>query len=71
MPSTYTTSQGETWDSIAKRVLGSEVRLHLLLDANPEHRGVLIFSAGTVLRIPDVPSMAIRTVTPAWKQYEV
>lgn len=71
MPNTYTTSQGETWDSIARATLGSERRLHLLLDANQAHRDTLIFSAGTVLRIPDVSSADVETVTPPWRKNEV
>ncbi len=71
MPSTYKTSQGDAWDSIARTVLGSEHLLHLLLDANPAHRSTLIFSAGVVLQIPDVSAVNVETVTPPWRRDEI
>lgn len=54
MASTYTTVQGDTWDLIAYKTLGSEYLLPLLLEANQKYRKVVIFSGGIVLNIPEV-----------------
>ena len=51
---TYTTVQGDMWDSIAFQQMGSEKHISALLEANPEHIDTFIFPAGTVLQIPDV-----------------
>ncbi len=67
MASAYTTSQGETWDAIAKALWGDEKLLHLLVAANPEHRATLLFSAGTVLTVPDVDTETVTTVTRPWE----
>lgn len=65
---TYTTTQGETWDYIALKELGSEMYMHLLLKANPNHAKIGIFSAGIVLNIPDIPeSEIIAESLPPWK----
>lgn len=59
MPDTYTTVQGDTWDIIAMRKLGSEKLMHMLIEMNQQHRETVFFSAGTVLQLPVV------TVSPA------
>ena len=52
--STYKTILGDTWDSIALKVYGAEKLFPLLMDANPNEVGTLVFSADTVLNIPPV-----------------
>nr|DAO30279.1 MAG TPA: baseplate wedge protein [Caudoviricetes sp.] len=52
--STYKTILGDTWDSIALKVYGAEKLFPLLMDANPNEIGTLVFSADTVLNIPPV-----------------
>jgi phage tail protein X len=66
MSDTYTTAQGETWDTIAVAVWGSEHLCTTLLQANPEYRNVLYFSAGTVLEIPDVDTSTVSDTAPPW-----
>ena len=65
---TYTTSQGETWDIIARVLWGSEKLCHKLIEANPAHRGTVFFSAGTVLAVPEVETSKTVTSLPPWKQ---
>lgn len=65
MNKTYVTIQGDTWDKIAYDTLGSEYLLPLLLESNPKHRNVVIFSGGINLIIPDI-DMAEFTERPAW-----
>lgn len=52
--STYKTILGDTWDSIALKVYGAEKLFPLLMEANPNEVGTLVFSADTVLNIPPV-----------------
>lgn len=54
MANTYTTTQGDTWDIIAKKVYGNELLLDVLIKANFKQRKTVIFSAGTVLNIPEI-----------------
>lgn len=52
---------------IALRALGSELRMDLMLDANPEHNYVARFDAGVVLNVPEVPAASLSTSLPPWK----
>lgn len=52
--STYKTILGDTWDSIALKVYGAEKLFPLLMEANPNEIGTLVFSADTVLNIPPI-----------------
>lgn len=65
MASTYTTIQGDTWDLIAYKTLGSEYLLPLLLEANQKYRKVVVFSGGIVLNIPEVDTDEV-TDRPEW-----
>jgi phage tail protein X len=67
MPSSYTTSTGDTWDTIAHQLWGQETLMHELLTANPQHRGTVIFPAGVVLSIPDVTPQPIEE-PPPWQE---
>ena len=49
----YVTSQGDTWDSIAYDLFGSEGYMGILMDANLDLLDVLVFSAGTVIQVPE------------------
>lgn len=68
MPSTYTTTQGDTWDLIAYRLWDDETRMHLLLAANPQQQEVAIFSAGVVLDVPELPASAPAATLPPWRR---
>lgn len=52
---TYTTTQGETWDTIALKVYGEERHADYLMQNNYAHLDTLIFSAGIVLNTPELP----------------
>jgi len=64
----YVTVQGDAWDWIAKRVYGDQKKLLPLMEANPAHLHTVIFDAGVVLNVPDVPSTspAASVYVPPW-----
>lgn len=62
-----TSSQGDTWDLIAKRELGSEMLMHALMAANPQYRDLIVFPAGKRLALPQV-SPRPEEVPPPWKR---
>ena len=49
MSKTYTTVQGDRWDSVAYKQLGSCAYAPNLMAANPKHLGYFVFPAGIVL----------------------
>ncbi len=49
----YTTIQGDTWDSIAYKTVGSEYAMVEIMKANKEYLGTLIFNGGVELDIPE------------------
>ncbi len=63
----YTTAQGDTWDMIAYRKLGSTNYTPQLMEANLEHVGTLLFSAGITLRLPEIREKASGSLPP-WKR---
>lgn len=65
---TYTTVQGDMWDSIAKTHYGSEKFLDVLINANPQYRDVYIFSTGAVLEIPVIDTRITADNLPPWKK---
>jgi Phage Tail Protein X. len=62
----YTTSLGDEWDAIAYRMYGTrgEMLMHLLLEANPDHRETVIFGSGVELTIPDAPNAPVALSAP-------
>ncbi|MGI6436412.1 MAG: tail protein X [Syntrophomonadaceae bacterium] len=67
MANTYSTQQGDTWDLVALRTLGSEKYMTVLMEANNKHRETVIFSAGVKLVIPDIDT-PIPATLPPWKR---
>ncbi len=67
---TYTTVSLDTWDVIAKKLYGTEVLMDRLIRANLEHRKTVFFSAGIVLKVPDVDtgSAELAENLPPWKR---
>lgn len=63
----YITAQGDMWDSIAHKFYGDVNRIDVLISANPEHRKVYIFSAGTEIEIPEIEEKTIPSGLPPWK----
>lgn len=68
MPKTYTTMQGDTFDIIALRQLGSELYMSDIIAANPAHRETVIFPADVVLVMPDIPAGSKLVSLPLWKR---
>lgn len=67
MPDTYTTISGDTWDSIAAEVYGSETKTDWLMRHNPEHISVTKFSSGMTLQTPPIP-VKVSANLPPWKR---
>lgn len=64
----YTTKQGDTWDSIAYKLYGDVKYTDVLMRANIKHHQIFIFSAGVELVIPEVDKTASGATLPPWKQ---
>ena len=64
---TYTTKQGDTWDMIAYKKLGSTYYTDRLMSANLECREILLFTAGIKLRLPEIPEKPNDSLPP-WKR---
>ena len=62
----YETIAGQTWDEIALDVYGSEIYAGFLMQNNPKHIATMIFSAGTLLYIPELPAEADESY-PDWR----
>lgn len=66
---TYITIQGDMWDSIACRQLGSTSHTDKLINANLKYRDIYIFPAGVTLVLPDITEDAAESTNlPPWKQ---
>ena len=68
MSTTYTTVQGDMWDSIAYRQLGDTRHTDVLMRANMQHHKTIVFSAGVELVIPDVAQAPTANDLPPWKR---
>jgi phage tail protein X len=64
---TYTTLQGDTFDSIALDFYNDETYSSNIIQANSNHTKVIVFDAGTVLRIPVIEAPAPTTLPP-WRR---
>lgn len=62
----YKTAQGDTWDSLAFDIYGSEKLMHILIEANPKHIDTLIFGVGVELIIPQTPPSTINQLKAPW-----
>ena len=49
----YVTIQGDTWDSIAYKSVGSEYAMVEIMKANKQYLGTFIFDGGVTLEIPE------------------
>ena len=67
----YITQSGDMWDGIAHKVYSDrqrgEMLMHLLLEANPEHRETVVFISGVLLIVP-LPPTNIPESLPPWKR---
>lgn len=53
---TYRTVQGDMWDIISLRVYGTEMLMHLLVEANHQYRDIAILPANYDLVVPPAPT---------------
>lgn len=66
---TYTTKQGDMWDAIAEKTMGSEGLVGDLMRANRAYVHLYTLPAGVVLNIPEVKP-AVSDTLPPWKRSE-
>ena len=64
---TYTTVQGDMWDSIAFTQLGDTAYTDRLMNLNRQYRMYYTFPAGIVLTLPE-PEVKISDTLPPWKR---
>ena len=68
MAKTYTTVQGDMWDSIAYKALGSVNLTNRLMMANRRYLHLYTFPAGIVLDVPEIkPESVSEGLTPRKK----
>lgn len=67
MRNTYTTTQGDMWDLIAKRLYGDEASLNVLLEANQRYANIVVFPAGIVLEVPKYTA-PVTSMLPPWRR---
>ncbi len=67
MSKTYTTIQGDMWDSIALKVYRSENCMSFLLEANQQYRDIAVFPAGVVLTCPELAPEQSQ-ILPPWRR---
>ena len=67
MANTYTTIQGDMWDSISHKLYGTEQALNVLLDANPQYTAYVVFPAGITLNVPEYTAPT-PTELPPWRR---
>lgn len=66
----YKTTQGDTWDVVAKKLLGNEMYMSELIRANPDCQEYVIFPAGIELNVPEVEKTTAQeeSMLPPWKR---
>lgn len=64
------TVEGDTFDALALEFYNDEKLAHYIIQANPEHCNVLIFGAGTELKIPIVENPQTPQSLPPWRRGE-
>lgn len=67
MNGTYTTVQGDMWDSIAYAQLGDVSYTDQLMRLNRQYIGYYTFPAGIVLKLPERKERTAETLPP-WKR---
>ena len=67
MEKTYTTAQGDMWDGIAYKTLGSVYFTDKLMMANRRYLHFYTFPAGVVLDLPEVRNESPIEGLPPWK----
>ena len=70
----YTTVQGDTWDSVAFRFYNDENRADDLMKANPDKIEWFIFDSGVELVIPELAELEAERISrdyPEWRRASV
>lgn len=67
MRKTYTTTQGDMWDLIAKRLYNDEASLNVLLEANQRYADMVVFPAGVELDAPEYTA-TVTSMLPPWRR---
>ena len=67
MLKTYTTVQGDMWDSIAYKCYGDVAGINALMDANEDYIDTVVFPAGVTLTVPDYTKPVTSTLPP-WRR---
>lgn len=67
MSKTYKTIQGDMWDSIAYKALGSESQAGRLMELNTAYLKYYAFPAGITLKLPE-ETVAVSSDLPPWKR---
>ena len=66
---TYTTKQGDTWDTVAFKAYGDVTRINEIIAANPNVPITDQIAANTTLNIPIIPEPTLdETLLPPWKR---
>ena len=63
----YRTVQGDTWDLIAYKHYprkGRELITSILIQANTEFINTVIFPAGCIISLPDIPAKTSKSLPP-------
>lgn len=63
----YRTVQGDMWDGMAFKLYGEAKFMTLLLNANPAHAAVSVFSNNIVLNVPELPADTSSSLPP-WRR---
>ena len=63
----YITIQGDTWDIIALKTMGSDKLMGQLIGANIEYADTVVFGAGKKLVVPEYTAPADEQLPP-WKR---
>ena len=66
MATLYTTKQGDTWDSIAKKYYKDELKADILMKNNEDLLSVFVFGAGSIVLVPDLEYQTDVDV-PSWR----
>lgn len=64
----YTTVQGDMWDMIAHKALGSTALTDRLMMANRKYLDFYTFPAGIVLTVPEIEREPASEGMPPWKK---
>lgn len=65
----YVTVQGDMWDSIAKKVYGTETAMDQLMRENPDLLHIAVFGAGETIFLPQISEQeSVSTTMPPWRK---